>query len=51
MKSTGLQVRGDQNISKRRNHDAAFKAREALEAVVGDHTVSELAAGLACTRR
>jgi transposase-like protein len=31
-------------MSKRRNHDAAFKARAALEAVKGDRTVSELAA-------
>jgi transposase len=31
-------------MSKRRNHDAAFKARAALEAVKGERTVSELAA-------
>jgi len=31
-------------MSKRRNHDAAFKARFALEAVKGERTVSELAA-------
>ena len=29
---------------KRRNHDAAFKARVGLEAVKGERTVSELAA-------
>ena len=31
-------------MSKRRNHDAAFRARVALEAVKGERTVSELAA-------
>lgn len=31
-------------MSKRRNPDAAFKARVALEAVKGERTVSELAA-------
>jgi len=31
-------------MSKRRNLDAAFEARVALEAVKGERTVSELAA-------
>lgn len=31
-------------MSKRRNHDAGFEARVALEAVKGERTVSELAA-------
>jgi len=31
-------------MSKRRNHDAGFKAGVALEAVKGERTVSELAA-------
>ena len=31
-------------MSKRRNHDAGFKARVALETVKGERTVSELAA-------
>ena len=33
-------------MSKRRNHDAAFTARVALEAVKGERTVSELAAAI-----
>ncbi len=38
-------------MSKRRNHDAAFKARVALEAVKGERTASELARRIwrACT--
>ena len=30
-------------MSKRRNHDAAFKARVALESLKGERTASELA--------
>jgi hypothetical protein len=50
-------------MKKRKNHDAGFKAREALEVVKGERTVSELAAeygvqtcnantlGMACCHR
>ena len=40
-------------MSKRRNHDAGFKARVALEAVKGERRVSELAAeyGVQARRR
>ena len=34
-------------MSKRRNHDAAFKARVALEALKGERTVSEPATAYA----
>ena len=37
-------------MSKHRNHDAAFKARIALEALKGKRTVSELAAAYAVYR-
>lgn len=40
MRSAALQARGDQNMSKRRNHDAACKAWVALEALKGERTVS-----------
>jgi transposase-like protein len=33
-----------EEIKKRRNHDAEFKARVALEVVKGERTVSEMAA-------
>jgi hypothetical protein len=35
---------GEENISKRRNHGAAFKARVALQALKGERTVSQLGA-------
>ncbi|MBS4011769.1 MAG: transposase [Roseovarius sp.] len=41
--SADLQEPGDQNRKKRRNPDAGFKARVALDAVKGERTVSELA--------
>ncbi len=44
LRSAGLQAQGDRDRSKRRNDDAAFKVRVALEAVEGERTVSELAA-------
>lgn len=37
-------VSKDEEIRKRRNHNAGFKARVVLEAVKGERTVSELAA-------
>jgi len=36
---------------KRRNHDAAFYARVALEAVTGERTMSDMAPRMACIRR
>ena len=41
--SAGLQEQADQDMKKRRNHEAGFKARGA-EADKGGRTVSELAA-------
>ena len=38
-------------MSQRRNHDAAFKAWVALEAVKGEHKVSELAIAYGSIRR
>jgi len=37
-------------MRKRRNHDAGFKARVALEAVKGERTASELAESSGCCR-
>ncbi len=38
-------------MKKRRNHDAGFKASVALEAVKGEHTVSNWPPNTACIRR
>lgn len=40
--SPDLKGRGNQRLSKRRNHDAGFMAHRALEAVKGERIVSEV---------